>query len=86
LGYLAQSKVQEYLKLESADYDIFSGKTREMRGFIRKKGGVVLSSRFKSLALEAYQKKKLPAERLQQLLGQGEDRIIHALGKLKLKK
>jgi transcriptional regulator with XRE-family HTH domain len=86
LGYLAQSKVQEYLKLESADYDIFSGKTREMRGFIRKKGGVILSSRFKSLALEAYQRKKLPAERLQQLLGQGDDRSIHALGKLKLKK
>jgi transcriptional regulator with XRE-family HTH domain len=86
LGYLAQSKVQEYMKLESADYDIFSSKLKEMRGFIRKKGSAVLSSRFKSLALEAYQKKKLTAERFEQLLGQGDDRIIHALGKLKLKK
>ncbi len=86
LGYLSQSKVQEYLSLESADYDLFSGKTRETRHFMRKKSGIVLSTRFKSLALEAYQRKKLPAERLEQLLGPGDDRLIHALGKLKLKK
>lgn len=83
LGYLAQSKAQEYLKLERADYDIFSSKPKEMRGFIRKKGSVILSSRFKSLAIEAYQKRKLPSEKLQQLLGQREDRIINALMKLK---
>jgi len=86
LGYLAQSKVQEYLSLEQADYDLFSGKPKEMRGFMRKKGGLILSNRFKSLALEAYQRKKLPAERLEQLLGREDERVIRAFGKLKIKK
>jgi len=86
LGYLSQSRIQEFMSLESSAYeDVFTTKSIETWRFIKRKKGPILSSRFKTLAVEAYQRKKLNTEKLSQLLGQGEDRIVSALGKLKLK-
>jgi transcriptional regulator with XRE-family HTH domain len=65
LEYLSPSRIQEYQRLDSSGYEeVFLGKQAVKKWSAKKKGGVLLSGRFKSLALEAYQKKKITPERL----------------------
>lgn len=81
LGYLSPSKIQEYRKLGlSADEDIF---VREPQAKRQVKKETILSSRFKSLAVEAYQRKKVSVEKLSQLLNLKEERIEPFLNAVK---
>lgn len=78
--YLSLSKFEEYRKLDPSAYeeDFFEKSALEERR-IKKRKRAVLSSRFISLALEAFKKRKISAAKLSKLLGTGEDRIKSAL-------
>lgn len=81
LGYISPSKIQEYRKLGlSADEDIFA---REPKAKKRIKKETILSSRFKSLAIDAYQRKKISADKLSQLLNLKKGRIESFLNVVK---
>lgn len=76
LEYISLAKFEEYRSLDSAAFgEAFFGKFYEERELIKGRGGVFLSSRFKSLALEAYQKKKITAERLSELFNLKKEKL-----------
>jgi len=84
LGYLSRTKYEEYQKKvpdlhEETVFGIFE------QSILLKKGkkGPIISDRFKSLAIEAYQKKKISPEKLSELINQDKNRLISALGKPK---
>lgn len=81
LGYLSPSKIQEYRKIcLSSDEDFFA---QELKAKKRIKKETIFSSRFKSLAAEAYQRKKVSAEKLSQLLNLRKERIDSLLNAVK---
>ncbi len=82
LDYLSRSKFEEYQKLDPSPYEeVFFGKLAEEDRLRKVKKGAILSSRLKSLALEAYKKKKISAEKLSRLLKRDKDKIKSLLGK-----
>jgi Zn-dependent peptidase ImmA (M78 family) len=82
LEYLSRSKFEEYQKLDPSPYEeVFFGKLAEEDKLRKTKKGAILSSRMKSLALEAYKKKKISAEKLSRFLKRDKDKIKSVLGK-----
>ncbi len=72
LGYISSSKYEEYLKLKPppAEEAIFRAAVQGRQP----KGRAIPSQRFKSLALEAFQRKKISGERLARLLNMKKER------------
>ncbi|MFB0566159.1 MAG: helix-turn-helix domain-containing protein [Candidatus Aminicenantaceae bacterium] len=71
LGCLSRSKLVEYQKLDSDKYeDSFFGDIADQGRLQKGKKRVMLSDRYKSLALKAYQKKKIGLDELSKLLNQ----------------
>ncbi|TES86914.1 MAG: helix-turn-helix domain-containing protein [Candidatus Aminicenantes bacterium] len=82
LEYLSRSKFEEYQKLDPSPYEeVFFGKLAEEDRLRKGTKGVVLSSRLKNLALEAYKKKKISAEKLSRFLKRDKNKIMSVLGK-----
>ncbi len=82
LEYLSRSKFEEYQKLDpSAFEEVFYGKPAAEERLRKGRRGAILSSRLKSLAIEAYQKRKITEERLSKLLGWNKDKIKSVIGK-----
>ncbi len=78
LGHMTNSKYEEYLKLEpSADEDAIF-RPVEQEYLLKSRGKAVPSQRFKSLAIEAYQKKKISKEKLIELLKVKKEKIQSA--------
>lgn len=87
LEYLSRSRFEEYQKLKPSSYEeVFFGRLADEGRMIKGKRGAILSNRFKSLALEAYQRRKITAEKLSELLNQDKNKIVSVLGKSKFKK
>jgi len=82
LGYLSIAKFEEYLQLDP-DYqeEAFFGNLEEERGPKRRKGRPIVSDRFRILAIKAFQKKKISAEKLSELLNQDKDKLVLLLAK-----
>ena len=82
LEYLSRSKFEEYQKLDPSPYEeVFFGKLAEEDRLRKETKGVVLSSRLKNLALEAYKKKKISVEELSRFLKRDKNKIKSLLGK-----
>ena len=82
LEYLSRSKFEEYQKLDPSPYEeVFFGKLAEEDRLRKRTKGVILSSRMKSLALEAYKKKKISPEKLSRFLKKDKNKINSVLGK-----
>jgi transcriptional regulator with XRE-family HTH domain/Zn-dependent peptidase ImmA (M78 family) len=82
LEYISLSKFEEYQKLDPALYEeVFFGKSAEEGRLRRGEKAVILSSRMKSLAIEAYKKKKISADKLSSLLKRDKNKIKSLLGK-----
>ena len=84
LGYLSQAKFEEYQKIDSEGFEetVF-GDVSEKRRLQRRKKRLILSSRFKLVAVDAYRKKKITLEELSTLLNSRKDKILSALRELK---
>jgi len=80
LGYLSRSKYEEYCKLDLDRYEdyLFRSPTLARRQE-RNKGKIIPSDRFKSLAIKAYQRKKINAEKLSKLLNQEKSRLLSTI-------
>ena len=82
LEYLSHSKFEEDQKLDPSPYEeVFFGKLAEEDRLRKGTKEVVLSSRLKNLALEAYKKKKISVEKLSRLLKRDKNKIKSLLGK-----
>jgi transcriptional regulator with XRE-family HTH domain len=76
LEYISNSKYESYLKLKpSLDDDAYFGMSDAEMRKLKRKNKVILSKRFKSLAFEAYQKRKISEERFSKLVHQGKEKI-----------
>lgn len=80
LGYISHSRLEEFQKLDPYVYEeaIFR-KLLEEGEPTGGKGGAILSSRFKSLALESYQKKKISLEKLSEFINIDKEKIKSVL-------
>jgi len=76
LEYISNSKYEAYLKLKlSSDEEAyFSDSGKETRS-IKVKSKTIPSKRFKSLAFEAFQKKKISEEEFSALISQNKEKI-----------
>lgn len=80
IGYLSQAKFIEYQKLDSDRYEeIVFGNLSEGRPLPRRKRRLIFSTRFKRLAVEGFQKKKITSEKLSKLLNQDKHKILSTL-------
>lgn len=76
LGYISHASFEEFQKYDSAAREeALFGDSREDRRKRKESGRPILSDRFKSLALEAYKKKKINLEKLCTLLGKKKTNI-----------
>jgi len=84
LGYLLTARFEEYRKIDLEPYEAsLFGSLIQAKRQKKKKGETILSDRFRSLAIKAYQKKKISAEKLSMILHQDKDRLLRALGESK---
>lgn len=81
LNYLSRSKFDEYRKLDSESLEeSLYGKLPVVK---LRKGRIVLSDRFKRLAISSYKKKKITAERISNLFHMDKDKILSVIRKSK---
>ncbi len=80
LEYIPNSKYEAYLKVTpSLDDEVyFSDPGWELRP-LKKRSKAIPSKRFMSLALEAYQKRKISEEKLSELVGQNKEKVRSVL-------
>lgn len=80
LGYLSPSKFEEYQRIDSDRFEetVF-GNLSEGRRLPRRKRRIILSARFKRLAINAYKRKKITSEKLSELLNQDKNKILYTL-------
>ena len=82
LGYLSVTKFEGYLENDPDFHEeALFGNLEDERRPKRVKGRIVLSDRFKTLAIKAYQKKKISVEKLSELLNQDKDKLVLLLSK-----
>jgi Zn-dependent peptidase ImmA (M78 family)/transcriptional regulator with XRE-family HTH domain len=82
LEYLSTSKFEEYLQLDPDFHEeALFGNLEDERGPKRRKGKPVVSDRFRALAIKAFQRKKISAEKLSGLLNQDKDKLVLLLAK-----
>jgi len=83
LGYLSTNKFEEYLQHDPGFHEeALFGNLGDERGPKRRKGRPFVSDRFRILAIKAFQKKKISAEKLSELLNQDKDKIVLLIAKL----
>jgi len=76
LEFISPAKFEEFQKLASSTHgEAFFGKFSEEKELIKGKGGIILSSRFKRVALEAYQKKLITVEKLSELFNLDKEKL-----------
>ncbi len=86
LEYIPNSKYEAYLKVTpSLDDEVyFSDPGWELRP-LKKRSKAIPSKRFMSLALEAYQKRKISEEKLSELVGQNKEKVRSVIKSIKNK-
>jgi len=83
LGYLSLSRFEEFQQLDpDLHEDAFFGNLEEEKGPKIRKARPFISDRFRILAIQAFQRKKISAEKLSELLNQDKDKIVLLLAKL----
>lgn len=76
LGHITNSQYESYIKLKlSSNEEAYFGDPGKSSKVSKGKGRIIPSRRFKSLALEAYQKKKISQEEYSAFIRQDRERI-----------
>ncbi len=82
LGYLSLAEYEECLQFDpDFQEEVLFGNLDEERGIKRRKGRPYVSDRFRILAIKAFKRKKISAEKLSELLVQDKDKIVLSLTK-----
>jgi len=82
LGYLSTARFEEYLQFDpDFQEEALFGNLDEERRTRRRKARPFVSDRFRILVIKAFQRKKISAEKLSELLNQDKDKIVLLLAK-----